>query len=225
MVRLAAVALLVAVLVTGEATASGPAPVDREAVADLLGTTGVERRPPRPQVSQYLRTLALAVSDWVDGRLEGGDRWSQLVASFEWLLDHAAWLVRATLVVALAVLSWVLVGLVRRRRRRPTDRAADLATAAVVARTTSPEDCWHRLQRALEAGAADEALGALWWWLAIAVVGEAVDGSWTSGDLVRASGRRDLVVPLARFDAMVYGRRATDLAELRRLADELRGVA
>ena len=73
----------------------------------------------------------------------------------------------------------------------------------------------------LAAGEVREALEAVWWWAARRLSVSDVQSSWTTSELLGASGRGDLRAPLGRLDRWRYGRSLPESADVERLVSEL----
>ena len=188
------------------------APADRDALAEIVAESGVVAVPEAPSFAAYARDLGDVVMEWIADLLE------RLAPDMDAFVVEAArvgaGLIFAVALALLAVLVFrVLRGQLARRRR---GEAA--VTVAGGTEAQRPRLDWAgELRRRLAAGEVAAACEALWWWLAQALAGDAVAGSWTSRELLARTGRRDLAAPVRRLERMTYGAAAPAVDDVRRL--------
>jgi hypothetical protein len=201
------------------ASAAAPAwmPADPSALQAALRATGGARVLPDAGMREYLYDLARwlqgAVVGWVGRALP----WARLPALERWLV-YGAVTAAATVVVLLVVMAW------RRRRRRQatTDAAQDVEATTLPARPPGDARHWQQeLRRRLAAGELRPALRAAWWWAARTLAPAGLDPSWTSADLLRATGRPPLRAALGGVDRLLWGAREPAAEEVERAVDEL----
>ena len=203
------------------------AAADRGLVERVLAQSGVERVPVPPQ-SSYLSALAQAFGRFLAELIRRGGEALRLSPEVQ------AWIAAGLVVLAAAALAWLLVAVVRRRRRAAVQEAGASAPVPALPAADAGWDAeaWRaELERLLaEASAgwsgerAGEALRAAWWWLARSIAGPAAEADWTSRDLSQRTPRRELRDVLRRLDALTFGADRPGLAELRRLAEQIRGA-
>lgn len=221
----AGVLALVVLAGTMATWASGPdvpelsgTPADPETIAQALQETRVDTRPPEPSLREWFQ----AVMDRAMVALL--DALSPSPAARRLINRSASGLSLALVATALVMLATLLIRTWRQRLRNATASEVDRIEGLPLA-GTAPETAqgwWGALERALAAGRVAEGVAALWWFVATALVGPAVEPSWTTSELVERSGRRDLARLLRRLDALAFGPRPPDEAQVRRLASELK---
>ena len=212
------------------AAAENPAPSawipsatgDGELAAQTLEEAGAAIAPSRVGLGTYLRDLNTRVQKGF------GDWFKNLLANSQGLgraiLFGAKALVWAAAAVVVIWLVTVLLGLWRRRghpiKATLGDNFDDLPAATPEVQIDA--GAWRRsLTELLAADRLEEALEALWWWLARSLAGPDADPSWTSRELVERSRRRDLLVLVGQLDTFQYGPRRPSSAQVERLAHEL----
>jgi hypothetical protein len=194
---------------------------DRELAARVLEENGAATAPGRIGVGTYARDLytriRAAAANWTRNLLENA----------EGLGRGIAFVAKAFVWAAAAALLILLLTFLFRLSRRLTARSGEEAReepAGIPAPPPAPMDAggWRRrLEELLEAGRLEEALEALWWWLARSLAGPAADPSWTSRELLRRARRRDLAGLLQRLDAYQYGPRRPSSGQVQVLVREL----
>jgi hypothetical protein len=186
-------------------------------VERILAETGVERSPVPPQAG-YLAELSQTFWRSV------AELMGRAAAALSLSSEAAAWIVGGLLVLVLAVIGWMLLPALRRRRSEP--RPAEAAGSGLVpVATTWDSAAWRaELERCLAEERIGEALRAAWWWLARSIAGPEVEPDWTSRDLLRRTRRRELRDLLRRLDALTFGADRPGLPDVRHLADQIRGA-
>lgn len=195
------------------ATKADPATIER-----VLAEAHVDATPEAVSWHAYAVDLLKSLAAPFLGGLENVFRsFSLSLPALEWF----GWiLLAAALIASVTALVMHLGGL----RRKRTAEGEELLPALAPRPMTEDAGHWRReLDRRLAAGDLPAALVALWWWLARSVGGEGVDPSWTGSELVRNSGRRDLLPAVRRLDALTYGGREVGAADVRSLVDRLEG--
>jgi hypothetical protein len=177
---------------------SAPAP-DGALIERLFRETGAERELPGPNWTEYVGSLAAALLDALFsplGRLRIDDSvWARAMA----------WSLLGVIVICVAV---ILSRWIRRARGAGPRSEAPLVLAEEPPATVRAlsRDQWRAEMRArLAQGDVEGALEALWWWFARSLVEQAIDPSWTSGELLAHAGRADLGPRAAVLDRMLYG--------------------
>lgn len=189
---------------------------DRALLERILAETGVERTPAPPQAS-YLAELTQAF--WMSV--------AELIARTGRVLrlgpEVQVWITAGLVALALAALGWTLYALLRRRRRSRTTEPA--VSAPDLAPTTWDAAAWRaELERCLAEERIGDALRAAWWWLARSIAGPEVEPDWTSRDLLRRTRQRELRDLLRRLDVLTFGADRPGLADVRQLAEQIRGA-
>lgn len=192
------------------------APADRGALEQVVAA-GVVTAPETPSFAAYARDLGVAVTEWVFDRL------SRLAPGMDALVVEIARVgAGVVFAVALVLLGVLLARVLRDQLARRTPPEAPVTMVADVAGAERPRgDGAAELRRRLAAGDVAGACEALWWWLARALAGDAVESSWTCRELLERTGRRDLTAPVRRLERMVYGTAAPAVDDVRRLWHEL----
>ncbi|MEM1176726.1 MAG: hypothetical protein AAGM22_00150 [Acidobacteriota bacterium] len=165
---------------------------------------------PRPRVMRYLGDVATA---WLGGFFE----WLFGTGDFEQTaLEIVRWMI-----IALSALLLGLLLFQAYRRWRAMHLSAPTAPKVKVetlAPTPAAATDWrHEVETRLEGGDPDAALDALWWWLAERLDIKDADASWTTPELARRAGRRDLLPLVRRWDRLVYGGGAVSVEPVRAL--------
>jgi hypothetical protein len=178
----------------------------------------VSTRPEEVSAFLYLGHLLREIGFWMARGV------SAALPSGSFLL----WLPRLLLLTLLVGVALLLVLWLVKLPSRPS--APEEMAAARIGEVAAPEragdlGAWVRaLEERLKAGPPRAAAEALWWWVARSLRGGEVVESWTGGDLLRASGRRELAPYLGALDAFLYGPRNPELSDVRELAGTLRRV-
>ncbi len=208
-----------------------PLPVhraDQQLVESLLDSSKVDRSPPQPAPSLYIRDVGTNFLIWLFSRLS----WSVGLAGL--VVKIGYWLVIALLISALLTLALLMPRLLR--RRRGPEAYQDGLISSDGADQPTPADAaasWREMEQALARNQPGAALTALWWWLARRVAGSAADAAWTTRQLLRsarsphqgASTSGDRLGTLCRrLDVMIYGPVPAQCGEIRELAQDLKEV-
>lgn len=197
-------------------------PADPELLAEVARDGDLRRGLPSPSMAHYFRDLFSAafepLTDWLESI--GGP----LGAGFAWFAG-GGWRFLAIFLLVLIVSVFALQ-VVRILRGRTRPGAAAQAEQAQPAPATLEVAAWEeRLERRLDRGDARGALEALWWSLAVRLMGSEVDPAWTSRELVDRAGRRDLLPSVRLLDRWVWGGRSPAVDDVRQLWGRLREVA
>jgi hypothetical protein len=199
-----------------------PVVADGQRVAEVLDEAGVDRTPADPAMTDWIAAVSRRATAWFAERMVGH---GTLLDTF---FTGAGWLM-VVLVVLLAIAGIVVCVIALRQRRMPGVDSSD-GWSHPDAMSSEPgalsaEQAWMEFEHLLDEGRTREATEPLWHWLVAVAAGDRGEASWTSGDLVRHTRRfEDLGPVLARLDAVVYGALKTEPEQLRRLADDLRGL-
>lgn len=206
-----------------------PTAAEPGALEEVLAATEVEAAPETISWGHYGldlgNTLMRSLTSFLDRSIHFGG-----LPSFDFRLMAKIFLVLIGLLLAI----WLGAYLYRRvSRPKAAPGNAPPSISPTEAAAARGGGSWRReLDRLLAAGdltpeALATALEALWWWLARSLAGERADASWTSGDLLRHTGRRELRSHLAALDALRYDTedslgadRGPDLRELVRRFDQ-----
>jgi hypothetical protein len=198
-------------------------PADRIATADralverILADSGVERSPVPPRGS-YPSELAAAAWQRLIELVARGAEALRLSPGLQVLI------VAGLVGLALAALAWTAVVLLRRRRAALREAAAVTASPAVLGAAWDAGAWRAELERCLAEGRTGEALQAAWWWLARSIAGSEAEPDWTSRDLLARTPRGELRGLLRRLDALTFGAERPGLADVSRLAEQIRGA-
>ena len=200
----------------GPAAAPPPwTPADADALQRALDAAGPSALP-GPSFGEYLVDLGT----WLRDRLF--DVVGRALPAGDWSAVERIALYGVAGAAALAAVL-VLVVALRRVRRRGAGRPAVLPLAPPPPEEDADADWWGReLARRLEAGALRDALAAAWWWVALRLAPPGLDRSWTTGDLLRATGAADLRAPLARLERLQWGGGEPGRAAVEAVVAELR---
>ncbi len=190
-------------------------PGDPDSVRAVLETTGVDREPASPALGEYLSDLTSALLDRVS-------RWLVPELDLSGVLIVVGRVLGVALMVA-AALALLLLALRLARSRRSRAAVAPTLTSLEDSGPVDldPSQWWREMESALEQGRVRRAAEALWWWCAVRLAPGRVDGSWTTGELARSTGRGDLGGPLAVLDVMLYGPRSPRPEDVRDAARAL----
>lgn len=168
---------------------------DRALLARVMTEESVVQSLPSPSPTTYLFDLVAAL-----GRRLQGVFGTVAVAPY---LRILAWALLGAM--ALVVL-WIGFSFLRRPRKGPRGNAStvqDLVCPALVL-TDAPH--WRaRVASLLEHGDIDEAVLALWLYLAHSIGGGTPDSSWTVRELLEQRGRLDLMAFGLRLERFLYG--------------------
>ncbi len=197
---------------------------DPEALRRALAEAKADAKLPGPGFVEYLADLARWLLELVSGAFELVAPWSGRPIA-ERIAIYAA--LAAAALAALVV----LVVAVRRWRAQRTRREAPAAAVPLPSAPAAPSGdatWWLReLQRRLADGRLRPALEAAWWWTARRLDPPGLDPSWTSGELLRASGGSGaaLRAPLRRLDRQLWGGGALRRDEVEAVVAELGGAS
>ena len=195
---------------------------DPEAMRRALAEAKAASKLPGPGMFDYWADLIRWLMDRVFGLLERVAPWSGMP-----LVERIA--IYAALVSALVAAVAVAVMAARRWHKRRGLRAAGASAVPLPSAPALPAGdagWWQReLQRRLAEGRLRPALEAAWWWTARRLDPPGLDPSWTSGDLLRASGVRALRAPLRKLDRQLWGGGALARDEVESVVAELGGAA
>jgi len=195
---------------------------DKGLAAQALEETGAASAFSRVGLSTYLSDLSQRIKDAVRAWLE------EVFANSEGLRGAIAFGAQALVIIGiLALVIWLITVLFRlweERGRRVSASGEESFEALSVTPLGSQVDAaaWRaRLAELLAEGKIDEALEAMWWWLARSLAGAEADPSWTSRELVKRFRRHDLLSLVRRLDVFQYGPRRPDRSQVERLAQDL----
>lgn len=196
---------------------------DPAIIDEVLRASAVDVTAPTPGFDAYLGNVTQALSELIEGLLmrflPGVGSLAEGLAS---LLDpRVLWVVLVALLVFLSV---------RALLRRQGSGSAELERVEAgesvpdTERVSRSLEGWQeRLVGSLRAGDATGALEALWWWSALRLDPDA-ESSWTSGELVRRTGRRDLRPPMRALDRLRFGTVRPSTDQVSRLYERLQGA-
>lgn len=196
---------------------------DPAAIDEALRTSSVDVTAPTPGLDAYLGDVMQALSELIQGLLM---RFLPGVAS---LAEGLATLLdpRVLWVVLVLLLAWLSVrALLRRTRPGPDvrERIETSSPAPGAAPASRSLEAWElQLANGLRSGDVTAALEALWWWLALRLDPNA-EASWTSGELVRRTGRRDLRTSMRALDRLRFGTVQPSADQVSRLYERLQGA-
>jgi hypothetical protein len=187
-------------------------------VERILAETGVERVPEPPEAG-YLAELSQAFWRSV----------AELIANTAEALhigpEAGAWIVAGLVALAVAVVVWLLLGWLRRRKPDVAQKAEAAEAGAARAAATWDAAAWRaELERCLAEERIGEALRAAWWWIARSIAGPEVEPDWTSRDLLRRTRQREVRDLLRRLDVLTFGADRPGLPDVRHLAEQIRGA-
>ncbi|MDY7096096.1 MAG: hypothetical protein SX243_24240 [Acidobacteriota bacterium] len=204
-----------------------PTPAEPQAVAEVLAETEVETAPDKPSWARYGLDVGSALAESLFSRMDRA-------IDFGGLPSLNFWLMAKIFLVLIGLLLAIWLGTYLYQRLSQPESPHRTAPSPVPrADAPAPREAggWRReLEKILFAGdqaAGDQeasdltpgelarALEALWWWIARSLAGSRADASWTSGDLLRHTGRRDLRGHLAILDTLRYGSDGPPLASAR----------
>jgi hypothetical protein len=193
-------------------------PADAATVREALDTARAVEKLPPPSLMDYASDVGRLVRDRLELAIERALPWAgqPLVERIALYAALGGALLAALLVLAVAVRRWR-----HGRAAAPTQvRVEPLPSAAA----PPPGDAaWWReaLQRRLAAGRLRPALVAGWGWPPRRLDPPGLDPSWTSAELVRASGAAAMRAPLRRLDRHLWGGVAPRADDVRSVVDEL----
>ena len=195
--------------------ASQPLPA---ASADLEKIRRIERddlvktQRSRPRLSVYFKDIAMAIFKGIAGWFEAMGHTGEL------LVSAVVWIMRVLALALVILLFWYFYS----RWRRGSQPMVATTTAALVD-AAPPDINWrHRLDSAIEAGRARDALEALWWWFAGQLGATDADPAWTTRELVTRTQRRELWPLVSRFDRLTYGHDEPQVEAVRELSTAVR---
>ena len=195
---------------------------DPETMRRALAEAKAASKLPSPGMFDYLADLVRWLQDRLFGFFERVAPWSGM-ALVERIAIYAALTSALVAAVAVAVIA------ARRWHKRRALRAAAASAVPLPAGPALPAGdaaWWQReLQRRLAEGRLRPALEAAWWWTARRLDPPGLDPSWTSGDLLRASGAGTLRAPLRKLDRQLWGGGALSRGDVESVVAELGGAA
>jgi len=192
---------------------------DRELLTRLAAEHRVVTSPHAPSLSEYVTGLVghllKKLFGWISfPRLDLGT-----MPVLELAARLLAWLLLTGALILIVLVILRMAGRGHTAKRAP----AEAESAPLPERPPAdPAHWWSRLQAALGAGDVAEALRCLWLWTGFRLAGAALETSWTSSELLRRVGRRDLAPELARLDGWRFGPRPPAPSEIGGLAARLR---
>lgn len=191
-----------------ETGAAAPQAADRALLKDVMAEGAVATGTPRPQLVRYVGDVATA---WIGGLLDwifGSDSFDETA------IQLVRWMILALVAALLGMLGYQWYRWWRTRHAVAPQRRDVEMLAPVV----DPSIDWRtELERRLADGDADGALDALWWWLAERLGVDDAEASWTTPELARRAGRRDLMPLVRRWDRLIYGGGAVHVEPVRAL--------
>lgn len=192
---------------------AAPPVADRQLLERLMEQGGVSTETSRPKATEY-------VADTVNGALLRLSEWLFGSSSLD---ETAVQVVQWMIVVLVALLALMLVGQWVRWWRRQTPPAVRASEVEALEPAAPLDVDWRaELERRLDRGDAPAALEALWWWLAERLEQGEAEASWTTRELARRAGRRDLMPLVGRWDRLAYGGGAVEVDNVRGLWLSLR---
>ncbi len=196
-------------------------PADVELLRQVAADGELRGGSPRPSLTHYLLDLATAAFAPLAGWM--GSVGGPLAALFAWFGAAGSqlllWLILAALLLTL------FIRLRSRFSRRGHESPSGVPGVPALQPLSAAVAEWElRLQQRLDGGDARGALEALWWSLAIRLVGSNADPAWTSRELVEKAGRRDLLPGVRRLDRLVWGSEQPLVEDVRQLWGRLRKV-
>jgi hypothetical protein len=195
-----------------------PHPADAEALEAVFARADLQTTMPEPSWTGYLQVLAEGIArwlgDWLDPLFRALGARGDILGPLAWAFVGGTVLLLVLGIARLAVGAW--------RRRSPLAGGAARTEHVPAPPRERDRLAWRReVERRLAEGKVKEALEAIWWWMARSLCPERAHRSWTSGDLLHAARRLDLVPLSAALDALAYAPRRPDHDEVRRLLDSL----
>lgn len=189
---------------------------DPALVEQALREGAVATQRPAPGIADYGADLGAAVARFfiellgsILGAVGGA-------VSADFLVD----VLFGVLALAVAALLFlVLRWLLEKRRPRPV---VELAPQGGPPALPPGADWEAEVETRLARGEARPALEALWWWLAGRIEARSAERSWTTRELVRRAGRKDLLRAVVPLDRFLYGAGEPRPSEVRDLFDTLR---
>ena len=177
---------------------------DPEALRRALAEAKAAGKLPGPGFFEYVADLARWLLARIYGALERVLPWSgqPFVERIAIYAAFAAALLAALVAMVVAWRGW------RARRVRREAPATAVPMPSAPAAPSGDAGWWQgELQRRLAEGRLRPALEAAWWWTARRLDPPGLDPSWTSGELLRASGASgaSLRAPLRRLDRQLWG--------------------
>lgn len=195
---------------------------DAEAMRQALAEAKASEKLAGPALFDYVFDLGRWLQERIFGALEKLAPWSGRP-----IVEQVA-LYAAIGGAALAVLTVLVVAVRRWRAARRRDEGVAVALpVSAAAATPSGDAAWWQaeLQRRISQGRLRPALEAAWWWTARRLDPPGLDASWTSGELLGASGAAALRAPLRRLDRQLWGGAPLRRDEVQAVVDELAGAS
>lgn len=194
------------------------ATIDPTWLGQLAEAEGVVIEVSKPGLAEYSRDLGEAISyainDWLAGWVPGV---GSVLAPLAPTILKALLIILGITVAFILIRRWLSPGPAKEEVRQVVELASGSVSEA-----RSPVIWAAELARSLEAGQIADALAALWWWLASQITSERVDPTWTSRELLRQAGRRDLQMLADRLDRLMYGPEVPGREQVSVLFQELR---
>lgn len=202
---------LVAVFVSPIAATAQEAP-DEALVERVLRETGVEDRPERPQITDYVQHLF--------GHLLATSAARGSATALGSILQATLWVLVGLAACAVVWLLWIVAR--SRRSRTPTPSQADYATVVDVPVTVlkSAAQWREEVEACLAGGELAGAVRATWWWIVTAVARGEVQPSWTTRDAARLPGHSGMGSLLHRLDRMAFGLNRPDGEQIRTIVND-----
>lgn len=201
------VPLLVSPLAVAEQEAAGDALVER-----VLRETGVEDRPERPQISDYLHHLFRHMLTTSAARGS--------VTLLARIVQVALWILVGLAVCAVVWLLWVVVRSRRGRAPAPSQSNGATVVDAPAEPSKSAAQWRQEIEACLAGGNFAGAVRATWWWIATATVQGEAQPSWTTEDAARLARHPGIGSLLHRLDRMAFGLNRPDGEQIRSIVND-----
>ncbi|HKD18458.1 MAG TPA: hypothetical protein VKG23_11375 [Thermoanaerobaculia bacterium] len=189
-----------------------PGRADPGVLREVLAQARVVQTPAGPRLGSYFAALAAALVRWIARAFHTRPELSESIA----LAVSVTAL--ALLAAALSVLAIWLWRRLAARRSAPAaaESPSEWQTAPDPASARGDRSRWRsRIDELLSAGDVAGALEAVWWWFASSLdLDGAIDGSWTTRELLRRAGRPELSPSASTLDLLMYGRRVPSPADV-----------
>lgn len=178
-------------------------PAERELLERLIEESGVRTSPPSPGFGRWVQDVAWSFMSWLGSFFDG-------IGAGEFLRTVSVFGARAVFYLAIALLVFLIIRWLLRRQWNAGPDAPSVRTVgqetAPGPETKRPRAEWNGLiEERLAAGDIAGACEALWWWLARGLTDGPVEPSWTSRELLVATGRHELRSEVRGLDRLIYG--------------------